>query len=195
MTPVKTKFEVFLEGSHVPCGNGVGEATIYPTSELSGTTPAYKRGTEELLLDPTVIKSDDIILSQVKCSEPCAPISKVSPIEFKGSLVVTCCPCPECICEKCDKKEYECEKKKCECENCECEKKKCECENCQCENCQCELESGVKVGAFGQISDVRRQELFDKKECKCGDKKSYLEKLFPCFYSVNVPVAESTLQP
>ena len=179
MTPVKTKFEVFLEGSPVPCGNGVGEATIYPTSELSGAKYAYKRGTEELLLDPTAIKSDDIILSQVKCSEPCAPISKVSPIEFKGSLVVTCCPCPECVCEKCDKK-------------CECDKKVCEYIVLDIDSDQCELESGVKDGAFGSNNEGQIQGLFDKKECKCGDKKSYLEKLFPCFYSVNVPVTEST---
>ena len=75
----------------------------------------------------------------------------------------------------------------CECENCECHKKECECENCQ-----CELESGVKDGAFGSNNEGQIQGLFDKKECKCGDKKSYLEKLFPCFYSVNVPVTEST---
>ena len=120
---------------------------------------------KDVLIDQKTVKSDEIPeeengifveYSQVKCTEPCAPVSKetnTSPLEFKGTLVVTCCPCPET--KKCD----DCEVK------CSCDKKKCDCVDCQCDNCQCE---------------------------KKTTNTSYLEKMFPCFYPVNVTPSEPT---
>ena len=113
---------------------------------------------KDILLDPETVKSDkqyeeeNVKLEEyipVKCTEPLNP----TPIEFKGSVVITCCPHPETKhCDDCNDK-------------CSCDKKKCDCVDCKCDNCQCE-----------------------KKTTDC----SYFEKLFPCFYHVNVSSSEPT---
>ena len=77
--------------------------------------------TTETLIEPNTIKSDDVLdLSDVKITEPCTPVIRPSSVEFKGSLVVTCCPCPEP--KQCDNSETKCECEECKCEDCHCEK-------------------------------------------------------------------------
>ena len=135
----------------------------------SGLNPCGD-GNMERLLDPKTVKSDeeekrDFMESpDVKCTEPCIPVSKETnpkPFEFKGSLVITCCPCPES--KKCD-----------DCVDCQCEKKKCDCVDCKCDNCQCGPNLTPEVASLLLLR--KSEEEFEKKSTEC----SYLEKMFPC---------------